>query len=137
MTELDQFWPGRLARLEAELSSQQFNTWIKPLSAETTEEGIALFAPNRFIMQFIKDRFLARIEELAVELVGECLVELRLGAPAGRPAAAPAVMPAKAKPTPSTPAPSAPSQAKQAAVKAIGGDHESTRSTPRSPSTPW
>ena len=130
MTELDQFWPGRLARLEAELSSQQFNTWIKPLSAETTEEGIALFAPNRFIMQFIKDRFLARIEELAVELVGECLVELRLGAPAGRPAAAPAVMPAKAKPTPSTPAPSAPSQAKQAAVKAIGGDHESTRLNP-------
>ncbi|KMN37744.1 MULTISPECIES: chromosomal replication initiator protein DnaA [Chromobacterium] len=130
MTELDQFWPGCLARLEAELSSQQFNTWIKPLSAETTEEGIALFAPNRFIMQFIKDRFLARIEELAVELVGECLVELRLGAPAGRPAAAPAVMPAKAKPTPSTPAPSAPSQAKQAAVKAIGGSHESTRLNP-------
>ncbi|KMN78960.1 chromosomal replication initiator protein [Chromobacterium alkanivorans] len=130
MTELDQFWPGCLARLEAELSSQQFNTWIKPLSAETTEEGIALFAPNRFIMQFIKDRFLARIEELAVELVGECLVELRLGAPAGRPAAAPAVMPVKAKPSPSVPAPSAPSQAKQAAVKAIGGSHESTRLNP-------
>ncbi|MCP1292978.1 MULTISPECIES: chromosomal replication initiator protein DnaA [Chromobacterium] len=130
MTELDQFWPGCLARLEAELSSQQFNTWIKPLSAETTEEGIALFAPNRFIMQFIKDRFLARIEELAVELVGECLVELRLGAPAGRPAAAPAVMPAKAKPAPSVPTPSAPSQAKQAAVKAIGGSHESTRLNP-------
>ncbi|AXT44686.1 chromosomal replication initiator protein DnaA [Chromobacterium rhizoryzae] len=130
MTELDQFWPGCLARLEAELSSQQFNTWIKPLSAETTEEGIALFAPNRFIMQFIKDRFLARIEELAVELVGECLVELRLGAPAGRPLAAPAAMPAKAKPAPSVPAPSAPSQAKQAAVKAIGGSHESTRLNP-------
>ncbi|MGR2682426.1 chromosomal replication initiator protein DnaA [Chromobacterium haemolyticum] len=130
MTELDQFWPGCLARLEAELSSQQFNTWIKPLSAETTEEGIALFAPNRFIMQFIKDRFLARIEELAVELVGECLVELRLGAPAGRPLAAPAVAPAKAKPAPSVPAPSAPSQAKQAAVKAIGGSHESTRLNP-------
>lgn len=130
MTELDQFWPGCLARLEAELSSQQFNTWIKPLSAETTEEGIALFAPNRFIMQFIKDRFLARIEELAVELVGECLVELRLGAPAGRPLAAPAMAPAKAKPAPSVPAPSAPSQAKQAAVKAIGGSHESTRLNP-------
>ncbi|QOZ82013.1 MULTISPECIES: chromosomal replication initiator protein DnaA [Chromobacterium] len=130
MTELDQFWPGCLARLEAELSSQQFNTWIKPLSAETTEEGIALFAPNRFIMQFIKDRFLARIEELAVELVGECLVELRLGAPAGRPLAAPAMAPAKAKPAPSVPVPSAPSQAKQAAVKAIGGSHESTRLNP-------
>ncbi|XLM20755.1 chromosomal replication initiator protein DnaA, partial [Chromobacterium piscinae] len=70
MTELDQFWPACLARLEAELSSQQFNTWIKPLNAEAGDEGIALFAPNRFIMQFIKDRFLPRIEELAVELIG-------------------------------------------------------------------
>jgi chromosomal replication initiator protein len=82
MTELDQFWPACLARLEAELSSQQFNTWIKPLAAEANEEGIALFAPNRFIMQFIKDRFLGRIEELAVELVGEAPVELRLARPA-------------------------------------------------------
>ena len=125
MTELDQFWPGCLARLEAELSSQQFNTWIKPLSAETTEEGIALFAPNRFIMQFIKDRFLARIEALAVELVGECLVELRLASPAGRIVSAPAATMLKASLTPSEP-----SRAKQAAVQAIGGSHESTRLNP-------
>ncbi|WP_293759505.1 chromosomal replication initiator protein DnaA [uncultured Aquitalea sp.] len=133
MTELDQFWPACLARLEAELSSQQFNTWIKPLAAEATDEGIALFAPNRFIMQFIKDRFLGRIEELAVELVGETPVELRLGAPANKPVAvAPAAVPAGRKPaTNAKPAASdAPSPAKQAAVKAIGGSHESTRLNP-------
>ncbi|AAQ57681.1 chromosomal replication initiator protein DnaA [Chromobacterium violaceum] len=133
MTELDQFWPACLARLEAELSSQQFNTWIKPLTAEAGDEGIALFAPNRFIMQFIKDRFLPRIEELAVELVGELPVELRLGAPTARPAAPvagnsqpKAKEPAKAAAS----APAAPSPAKQAAVKAIGGSHESTRLNP-------
>jgi chromosomal replication initiator protein len=104
MTELDQFWPACLARLEAELSSQQFNTWIKPLAAEANEEGIALFAPNRFIMQFIKDRFLGRIEELAVELVGEAPVELRLGAPSSKPLAVPtAVSNGVRKPAPPQP----------------------------------
>ncbi|NWK77655.1 chromosomal replication initiator protein DnaA [Aquitalea sp. LB_tupeE] len=132
MTELDQFWPACLARLEAELSSQQFNTWIKPLAAEANEEGIALFAPNRFIMQFIKDRFLGRIEELAVELVGEAPVELRLGAPSSKPLAVPtAVSNSARKPAPApTTSNDTPSPAKQAAVKAIGGSHESTRLNP-------
>ncbi|MDF0604517.1 chromosomal replication initiator protein DnaA [Neisseriaceae bacterium TC5R-5] len=135
MNELDQFWPGCLARLEAELSSQQFNTWIKPLTAETTEEGVALFAPNRFIMQFIKDRFMGRIEELAAEMIGESPVELRLGKPAAKPVSNTSMtgMNTETK-IPSTHNPNstsnAPSQAKQAAVKAIGGSHESTRLNP-------
>ncbi|HJU49660.1 MAG TPA: chromosomal replication initiator protein DnaA [Pseudogulbenkiania sp.] len=132
MTELDQFWPACLARLEAELSSQQFNTWIKPLTAELTEDGVQLLAPNRFIMQFIKDRFLGRIEELAVELMGEVPVELRLGSPNAAPVVAPAKPAApsgKSAPAGST-APAVATPAKQAAVKAIGGGHESTRLNP-------
>ena len=82
MTEPEHFWATCLTRLEEELSSQQFNTWIRPLAAEPTEEALVLYAPNRFILQFIKDRFLARIEELAIELLGETPVELRIGAPA-------------------------------------------------------
>jgi chromosomal replication initiator protein len=135
MTELDQFWPLCLARLEAELSAQQFNTWIKPLAAEATEEGVSLLAPNRFIMQFIKERFFDRIEEIAVELMGEVPVELRLGAPKNP---APRMAPAR---SPGAPAPapvamgetqnSPTFQAKQAAaVKAIGAGHESTRLNP-------
>ncbi|MCW3481054.1 chromosomal replication initiator protein DnaA [Neisseriaceae bacterium JH1-16] len=135
--DCNQFWPACLTRLEDELSSQQFNTWIKPLAAEASDEGIVLLAPNRFILQFIKDRFLARIEELAVEMIGEIGIELRVGA--GRAPAAPAASSASANQKPSaTDAPSAVtssvppvSPAKQAAVKAIGGGgHESTRLNP-------
>ncbi|MBI3145224.1 MAG: chromosomal replication initiator protein DnaA [Pseudogulbenkiania sp.] len=132
MTELDQFWPACLARLEAELSSQQFNTWIRPLAAELSEDGVQLLAPNRFIMQFIKDRFLGRIEELAVELMGEVPVELRLGSPSAAPVMAPAKPAApsgKSAPAGSM-APALATPAKQAAVKAIGGGHESTRLNP-------
>ncbi|TCW32908.1 chromosomal replication initiator protein DnaA [Gulbenkiania mobilis] len=132
MTELDQFWPACLARLEAELSAQQFNTWIKPLSAELADEGVLLYAPNRFIMQFIKERFLGRIEELAAELVGQMPVELRIGSASGAPAA-PASRPAPRMAPPETAQTvhnDALSQAKQAAVKAIGAGHESTRLNP-------
>ncbi|KZE27751.1 chromosomal replication initiator protein DnaA [Crenobacter luteus] len=129
MTDRDQFWPACLARLAGELSSQQFNTWIKPLTAEAGEDALVLFAPNRFILQFIKDRFLARIEELAVELVGELPIELRVGTP-GKAPAAPATPPAP-RPAASAAAGSAmQAQAKQAAVKAIGAGHESTRLNP-------
>jgi chromosomal replication initiator protein len=150
MTEPEHFWATCLTRLEEELSSQQFNTWIRPLAAEPTEEALVLYAPNRFILQFIKDRFLARIEELAIELLGETPVELRIGAPAG---ATPApVTPPKATPrgqgngsaaaanpaaagdskTDSRPAsnPSVAASPKQNALKAIGGGHESTRLNP-------
>ncbi|MEQ6291264.1 chromosomal replication initiator protein DnaA [Vogesella sp. GCM10023246] len=146
MTEPEQFWPLCLTRLEEELSSQQFNTWIRPLAAEVAEEAVVLYAPNRFILQFIKDRFLARIEALAIELLGELPVELRIGAPAG---AAPATLtPPKASARGgSAPAaaanvaavdvgadksatPAVAASPKQTALKAIGGGHESTRLNP-------
>lgn len=82
MTDLPPLWPACLERLEAELSAQQFNTWIKPLVCEQGVEGYVLLAPNRFIMQFIKERFLGRVQTLAAEILGEAvLIELKNGAP--------------------------------------------------------
>lgn len=62
------FWPTCLNRLEKELSTQQFNTWIKPLTSQVVGNTIKLVAPNRFVMQWVKDRFLRKIELLATEL---------------------------------------------------------------------
>ncbi|MES2181054.1 MAG: DnaA N-terminal domain-containing protein, partial [Pseudomonadota bacterium] len=31
---MEKFWPACLSRFEQELSTQQFNTWIKPLKSE-------------------------------------------------------------------------------------------------------
>ncbi|MGB4812916.1 MAG: chromosomal replication initiator protein DnaA [Methylophilaceae bacterium] len=62
------FWPTCLSRLEQELSTQQFNTWIKPLSVEIESNQVNLIAPNRFVMQWVKDRFLKKIEQIAHEL---------------------------------------------------------------------
>lgn len=62
------FWPTCLSRLQQELSAQQFNTWIKPLSVEIEGNAVRLISPNRFVMQWVKDRFLKKIEQIALEL---------------------------------------------------------------------
>lgn len=65
---MENFWPTCLSRFEQELSTQQFNTWIKPLRSEIEGNAIRLLAPNRFVMQWVKERFLKKIEQLASEL---------------------------------------------------------------------
>jgi len=65
---MENFWPACISRFESELSAQQFNTWIKPLYAEIDGEKVVICAPNRFVMQWVKDRFLKKIEQFAEEL---------------------------------------------------------------------
>lgn len=61
------FWESCLQRFEQELPAQQFNTWIKPLrlegEASALEEGLRLIAPNGFILKWVRDRYLSRIED--------------------------------------------------------------------------
>jgi len=57
-------WKRCLERLEGELSPQQFNTWIRPLHAIENDNAIRLLAPNRFVLDWISERYLSRIEEL-------------------------------------------------------------------------
>lgn len=60
-------WDKCLGRLEEELSSQQFNTWIRPLQPVLEPEGLKLLAPNRFVMEWVRERFMTRIDELVGE----------------------------------------------------------------------
>ncbi len=60
-------WQRCLGRLQEELPAQQFNMWIRPLQADEDGEQLRLFAPNRFVLDWVNDKFLARI----VELLGE------------------------------------------------------------------
>jgi chromosomal replication initiator protein len=83
-------WKKCLNRLESELSSQQFNTWLRPLRA-TQEQGVLrLFAPNRFVLDWVKERFLDRILVLAVQEAGQAFnVVLEVGTPAVQKLSAP------------------------------------------------
>ena len=67
------FWQSCLESFQRELTQQQFNTWIRPLRLEHAGEGLRLVAPNRFVLQWVKERFAGRIEELAAVAVGHPL----------------------------------------------------------------
>ncbi len=59
------FWTHCLGYFQTKLNAQQVNTWIKPLSISWEADQIKIIAPNRFVAQWVKDRFLADIENLA------------------------------------------------------------------------
>ncbi|NWO10302.1 chromosomal replication initiator protein DnaA [Chromohalobacter salexigens] len=62
-------WQQCLNFLQDELSSQQFNTWIRPLQAEDGDANeLCLLAPNRFVRDWVNDKYLKRINELLREL---------------------------------------------------------------------
>jgi len=66
---MENFWSACLLRFEQELSAQQFNTWIKPLRCEAVNGSVRLLAPNRFVQQWVKDRFMQRIQTFAEEIL--------------------------------------------------------------------
>ena len=65
---MDGLWSHCLRHFEKELPPQQFRTWIQPLQASSQGQVLTITAPNRFVLQWVKDRFLPVIEQLAREL---------------------------------------------------------------------
>ncbi|MDR2000891.1 MAG: chromosomal replication initiator protein DnaA, partial [Zoogloeaceae bacterium] len=65
---LDDFWSHCLTRFQEELPAQQFNSWIRSLRVELAGPGqLRLLAPNRFVLQWVRERYLSRIENLLKE----------------------------------------------------------------------
>jgi chromosomal replication initiator protein len=67
------FWATCLDAFKRELTPQQFNTWIRPLRLESSGDALLLIAPNRFVLQWVKERFAARIEDMAATAIGRPL----------------------------------------------------------------
>ena len=76
---MNSFWRSCLDHFEKQLPPQQFKTWIKPLKFHAVDDKVTLTAPNRFVLQWIRDRFLGEIQRLAVERLNpEVTVSLAL-----------------------------------------------------------
>ncbi|WP_299598133.1 chromosomal replication initiator protein DnaA [uncultured Microbulbifer sp.] len=71
----DSVWKQCAACLQDELPPQQFSTWIRPLrvSDDSSEGELRLVAPNRFILNWVSDKFLDRIRELVQQFAGRSL----------------------------------------------------------------
>ena len=61
-------WHKCLDRLQDELSSQQYNTWIRPLQACQDDDRLRILAPNRYVKNQVQSAYLDRITELLENL---------------------------------------------------------------------
>ncbi len=60
---MSSIWNNCLSKLENEISGSDFSTWIRPLQAIETDAQIKLLAPNRFVLDWVKEHYFAKIEE--------------------------------------------------------------------------
>ncbi|MFT6449745.1 MAG: chromosomal replication initiator protein [Oleispira sp.] len=95
-------WKRCLDYLQDELPSQQYNTWIRPLQVDTEGDAILLRAPNRFVKDWVKDKYLHRIHEIICEINDGRLIEVEVTIGGAKAKPAPTPMP---KLPPKKPAP--------------------------------
>jgi chromosomal replication initiator protein len=88
--------------LRDELPAQQFNTWIRPLQVESAGDELRVYAPNRFVLDWVNEKYMVRLLELLAERANGLAPALslligskrnaapRMAAPIPSPSAAPA-----------------------------------------------
>ena len=66
-------WQSCVDQLAQELPEQQFNTWIKPLSAEVANDltKVTIFVANRFKLDWIRAQYSGRISSLLSRFSGQ------------------------------------------------------------------
>lgn len=65
---MNSFWKFCLDQLAADLPAQQFSTWVRPLQLAQDRNAnaeLTISAPNRFILKWVRDNYLARLQLLA------------------------------------------------------------------------
>lgn len=94
-------WNNCLAKLENEISSSEFSTWIRPLQAIEIDGQIKLLAPNRFVLDWVKEHHLIKLEE-AIQQFSNGSLTLQLEIGSKKATSAPVLQQAKAPDTKKT-----------------------------------
>ncbi|TNH43306.1 chromosomal replication initiator protein DnaA [Photorhabdus luminescens] len=63
-------WQQCLARLQDELPATEFSMWIRPLQAELSGNTLALYAPNRFVLDWVREKYINNINGLLNDFCG-------------------------------------------------------------------
>ncbi len=99
-------WKKCLDRLEGELTTQQFNTWILPLHAVEEGGALRLLAPNHFVRDWVSQHLADRISEVLARIVDSDIpqVIVQVGSKATGPLSEAQATASSATPTSSAPA---------------------------------
>ncbi len=66
---LESIWKQCLDYLESALPLKQFDTWLRPLQAEMTPDGLCLLAPNEYVRDWVDEHYREQIRD-TLERVG-------------------------------------------------------------------
>ena len=72
-------WNRCLRQLEADMPEQQFNTWVRPLQAVADGAVLRLYAPNRFVAEWVNENVLPRLTKLCQSAPELCGAEATTG----------------------------------------------------------
>jgi len=62
--DITTLWDSCLDRLSQQIEDKNiFDKWIRPLQAGVTDNQVVLYAPNQFVLSWVKDNFLVPITE--------------------------------------------------------------------------
>ena len=122
-----ELWQQCVDLLRDELPAQQFNTWIRPLQIEAEGDELRVYAPNRFVLDWVNDKYLSRLLELLGERSSGMPPALSLLIGSKRSAAARASVPVASSAPAAPPAPTTSSLA-PAPVTAFAGSEPSRAS---------
>jgi chromosomal replication initiator protein len=77
---MSSIWNTCLSKLENEIPSTDFSTWIRPLQAVEKGDTLKLLAPNRFIIDHVKQNFISKIEDAVYEFSnGTLILQFEIG----------------------------------------------------------
>ena len=93
-----ELWQQCVELLRDELPAQQFNTWIRPLQVEASSDELRVFAPNRFVLDWVNEKYMSRLLELLHERSDGMAPAISLLIGSKRPAVARTPMVAPAQP---------------------------------------
>jgi chromosomal replication initiator protein len=71
-------WQKCMDRLQNEMTAEEFNIWIRPLQAELEGDQLLLFAPNRFVMDCISNKFLPAITQCVTDFFSDMSLNVQL-----------------------------------------------------------
>ncbi|MCQ4325000.1 chromosomal replication initiator protein DnaA [Stutzerimonas stutzeri] len=129
-----ELWQQCVELLRDELPAQQFNTWIRPLQVEAEADELRVYAPNRFVLDWVNEKYLSRLLELLSERSTglapalSLLIGSKRTAAAALPSAAAAA--ARAQPQPVPVAPSAIEQPQAAQFEPLSVATEEPEAAP-------
>ncbi len=66
-----------MQQLQEELPATEFSMWVRPLQAELSDNTLTLFAPNRFVLDWVRDKYINSINRHLQQFCGNDIPSLR------------------------------------------------------------